>query len=75
MCIRDSYSPYARELASELIAQIAGNNLRISHYLHLRAEICSETLLPELAAFGPDDRVGLVSLMDHTPGQRQYRDT
>ena len=48
--------------------------LRINHLLHLRAEVCSETLLDELAAFGPDDSVGIVSLMDHTPGQRQFRD-
>lgn len=27
-----------------------------------------------MAAFGPKDRVGIVSLMDHTPGQRQFRD-
>jgi alpha-D-ribose 1-methylphosphonate 5-triphosphate diphosphatase len=24
--------------------------------------------------FGPDDRIGIVSLMDHTPGERQFRD-
>ena len=48
--------------------------LRISHHLHLRAETCSETLLEELAEFGPEDRVGLLSLMDHTPGQRQFAD-
>jgi alpha-D-ribose 1-methylphosphonate 5-triphosphate diphosphatase len=52
----------------------AANALRISHFLHLRAEVCSETLLEELAEFGAEDRVGLVSLMDHTPGQRQFRD-
>jgi len=28
----------------------------------------------ELAKFGPDDRIGIVSLMDHTPGERQFRD-
>ncbi|MDF1727096.1 MAG: alpha-D-ribose 1-methylphosphonate 5-triphosphate diphosphatase, partial [Sulfitobacter sp.] len=27
-----------------------------------------------MAEFGPEDRVGIVSLMDHTPGQRQFRD-
>ena len=52
----------------------AAGLLRISHFIHLRAEICSETLLEEMAAFGPQDRVGIVSLMDHTPGQRQFRD-
>jgi alpha-D-ribose 1-methylphosphonate 5-triphosphate diphosphatase len=27
-----------------------------------------------LEKFGPEDRVGIVSLMDHTPGERQFRD-
>jgi alpha-D-ribose 1-methylphosphonate 5-triphosphate diphosphatase len=68
------YIDYARTLASELLAARAEGMFKISHFLHLRAEICSETLLEELAAFGPEDRVGIVSLMDHTPGQRQFRD-
>lgn len=65
---------YARQLASELIALREGGALRIGHFIHLRAEICSETLLEELAEFTPQDRIGLISLMDHTPGQRQFRD-
>ncbi|EBA07006.1 alpha-D-ribose 1-methylphosphonate 5-triphosphate diphosphatase [Sagittula stellata] len=68
------YAQYARGLASEMMALRGAGAMRISHFLHLRAEICSETLLDELAAFGPEDRVGIVSLMDHTPGQRQFRD-
>ena len=68
------YGRYARGLSRELAAIRQAGLLRISHHLHLRAEICSETLIDELAEFGPDDRVGLVSLMDHTPGQRQFRD-
>ncbi|WP_124110846.1 alpha-D-ribose 1-methylphosphonate 5-triphosphate diphosphatase [Palleronia sp. THAF1] len=68
------YEDYARKLATELLAARTAGLLKISHFLHLRAEICSETLLEELAAFGPEDRVGIVSLMDHTPGQRQFRD-
>lgn len=68
------YIDYARKLADELLAARAEGMFKISHFLHLRAEICSETLLEELAAFGPEDRVGIVSLMDHTPGQRQFRD-
>ena len=70
----DDYGKYARPLATELEAIRASGVLRISHFLHLRAEICSETLLDELAEFGPQDRVGIISLMDHTPGQRQFRD-
>ncbi|WP_238367786.1 alpha-D-ribose 1-methylphosphonate 5-triphosphate diphosphatase [Mesobacterium pallidum] len=68
------YEAYARKLADELLAARAAGHFRISHFLHLRAEICSETLLEEMAEFGPEDRVGIVSLMDHTPGQRQFRD-
>lgn len=68
------YVDYARKLADELLAARAEGVFKISHYLHLRAEICSETLLKELAAFGPEDRIGIVSLMDHTPGQRQFRE-
>lgn len=69
-----NYGEYARELASEIMGLRAQGALRISHFLHLRAEICSETLVDEMARFGPDDRVGIVSLMDHTPGERQFRD-
>ncbi|WP_375282374.1 alpha-D-ribose 1-methylphosphonate 5-triphosphate diphosphatase [Pseudooctadecabacter sp.] len=65
---------YARAVADELLAARAQGVFKISHFLHLRAEVCSETLLEELARFTPDDRVGIVSLMDHTPGQRQFRD-
>lgn len=69
-----NYGEYARELASEIMGLRAQGALRISHFLHLRAEICSETLVDEMARFGPEDRVGIVSLMDHTPGERQFRD-
>ncbi len=68
------YRKYARAMASEILAARAAGCLKISHHLHLRAEICSETLAEELDEFGPEDRVGIVSLMDHTPGQRQFRD-
>ncbi len=68
------YGEYARALASEILDLRARGALRISHFLHLRAEVCSETLVEELAKFGPEDRIGIVSLMDHTPGERQFRD-
>jgi len=65
---------YARGLASEVLALRDAGALRISHFLHLRAEVCSATLVEEFAEFTAADRVGIVSLMDHTPGQRQFRD-
>ena len=69
-----NYSEYARALADEILELRGQGALRISHFLHLRAEICSETLVEEMAKFGPRDSVGIVSLMDHTPGERQFRD-
>ncbi|MGQ3488640.1 alpha-D-ribose 1-methylphosphonate 5-triphosphate diphosphatase [Roseovarius pacificus] len=71
---KGGYVKYARALTDEILALRRADALRISHFLHLRAEICSETLLEELAEFSPEDRIGIVSLMDHTPGQRQFRD-
>lgn len=71
---KGTYDKYARKVASEIFALRAAGALRINHYVHLRAEICSETLVEEMEEFGPEDRVGIVSLMDHTPGQRQFRD-
>ena len=68
------YGKYARSMADEIIAMRATGALRISHHIHLRAETCSETLIEELAEFGPQDRIGIVSMMDHTPGQRQFSD-
>lgn len=69
-----NYGEYARHLANEILDLREKGALKISHFLHLRAEVCSETLIAELAKFGPADRIGIVSLMDHTPGQRQFRD-
>ena len=71
---KGNYGEYARALADEILDLRRNGALRISHFLHLRAEVCSETLVDELAKFGPADRIGIVSLMDHTPGQRQFRD-
>lgn len=65
---------YARQMADEILSMRDAGALRISHHLHLRAETCSETLLEELAEFSDADRVGIVSMMDHTPGQRQFSD-
>ncbi len=69
-----NYGEYARALADEILDLRAKGALRITHFLHLRAEVCSETLVEEMAKFGADDLIGIVSLMDHTPGERQFRD-
>lgn len=71
---RDMMAPYARSMVSEILAAREHGLLKISHHIHLRAEICSNSLADELEEFGPEDRIGIISLMDHTPGQRQFAD-
>ena len=71
---RQGYLRYARETVDHILDQINHNALKVSHHIHLRAELCTETLVEELYEFSENDRVRLVSLMDHTPGQRQFRD-
>jgi alpha-D-ribose 1-methylphosphonate 5-triphosphate diphosphatase len=48
--------------------------LRADHWLHLRCELPCDNVLPMTEAFIDDPHVRLVSLMDHTPGQRQWMD-
>ena len=48
--------------------------LRAEHRTHLRCEICSPDVLESTERFLSRNAVHLISLMDHTPGQRQFRD-
>jgi alpha-D-ribose 1-methylphosphonate 5-triphosphate diphosphatase len=48
--------------------------LRSDHFLHLRCEIPMPNMLEELQGLVGRPDVRLMSLMDHTPGQRQFRD-
>jgi alpha-D-ribose 1-methylphosphonate 5-triphosphate diphosphatase len=47
--------------------------LRIDHRLHWRCELPAPDLSERLEAYVAQPLTGLVSLMDHTPGQRQYK--
>ena len=48
--------------------------LRSDHFLHLRCEIPMPTVVREASELAGRPDVRLLSLMDHTPGQRQFRD-
>ena len=52
----------------------AAGLLRADHFLHLRLELAEPNLLDLFTPFLDDPRLKLVSLMDHTPGQRQWSD-
>jgi alpha-D-ribose 1-methylphosphonate 5-triphosphate diphosphatase len=51
----------------------ASGMLRADHHTHLRCEICSNDVVEASRDFVARFDVGLMSLMDHTPGQRQFR--
>src|SRR5690606_24714810 len=48
--------------------------LRSDHFLHLRCEIPTPHVAEDLSGLIGRPEVRLISLMDHTPGQRQFRD-
>jgi alpha-D-ribose 1-methylphosphonate 5-triphosphate diphosphatase len=47
--------------------------LRAEHHIHLRCEVSSHDCIEQFGDFEDDPLVGLVSLMDHAPGQRQFQ--
>ena len=53
------------------LARIAGA-LRADHFLHMRCEVSTELVVDDFAPFADDPFLRLVSLMDHSPGQRQF---
>lgn len=48
--------------------------LRADHHLHVRCELPAPNTIELFAPFHDHPRLGLISLMDHTPGQRQWED-
>src|SRR5262249_15024224 len=63
-----------RPLVDALRAARDAGALRGDHFLHLRCEVSTAQVVEDFTPLASDDRVRLVSLMDHTPGQRQYVD-
>lgn len=68
-------------LTSDEIARLGGvimksskaGQLRADHLLHLRCEVSAASVLADYEQFRGNTAVRLASLMDHTPGQRQFQ--
>jgi alpha-D-ribose 1-methylphosphonate 5-triphosphate diphosphatase len=52
----------------------AAHALKAEHFLHLRLEIADPHMLELFEPLMAEPSLRLVSLMDHTPGQRQWQD-
>src|SRR5688572_6144652 len=64
----------AMTLANAISTARDAGLLRVEHYLHLRCEVPMPGVVNEAASLFDRPDVRLASLMDHTPGQRQFRD-
>lgn len=62
------------ELLALLDALEAAGTLRADHRIHVRVELPAPNARELFMPFAHHPRLALVSLMDHTPGQRQWRD-
>lgn len=61
-------------LADGIASARAAGLLRVDHLLHLRCEVPTPDVASEAEALIDRPDVRLLSLMDHTPGQRQFRE-
>ncbi|WP_075291792.1 alpha-D-ribose 1-methylphosphonate 5-triphosphate diphosphatase [Pararhizobium arenae] len=62
-----------RAMADALAQASREGRLRADHRIHLRCEVSTDNVLDHFQEFENDPQVGLVSLMDHAPGQRQFQ--
>lgn len=65
-------APDMRKLADAIETGVAEGRLRADHLIHLRCEVSAPDVIDGYSYFKDDPRVKLMSLMDHTPGQRQF---
>jgi alpha-D-ribose 1-methylphosphonate 5-triphosphate diphosphatase len=61
-------------LAAAIASAREADLLRADHFLHLRCEIPMPDVVDDARELIDRPDVRLMSLMDHTPGQRQFRD-
>lgn len=62
-----------RALADALHDGRDQGRFRADHLIHLRCEVSSPDMLADYEAFHDDPLVRLASVMDHSPGQRQFQ--
>ena len=62
------------EMQQAIHAASDAGAFRIDHRLHIRCELTDPGIMEALEPAVDVPLLGLVSLMDHTPGQRQWRD-
>lgn len=64
---------HSERLVHAVRAGQAGGWLRAEHFIHLRCELPSHDVVAHFDALADHPSTRLASVMDHTPGQRQFR--
>ena len=58
---------------ADSISRLAGSqSLKADHFIHWRCEIACEDIMSHIGPVIDNSRTAMVSVMDHTPGQRQF---
>jgi alpha-D-ribose 1-methylphosphonate 5-triphosphate diphosphatase len=65
--------PHVENLTGAIAAGREDGWLRAEHFIHLRCELPSHDVLEQFEAYATHPETRLASVMDHTPGQRQFR--
>jgi alpha-D-ribose 1-methylphosphonate 5-triphosphate diphosphatase len=73
--VKSDESPRSREVVRQMIQAIdqLRDTLLVEQYIHARYEVSTPDIAPFLAEMLSERQIRMVSLMDHTPGQGQYR--
>jgi alpha-D-ribose 1-methylphosphonate 5-triphosphate diphosphatase len=79
LCVGEVHSRTIRsgllhEIVEAIDHHLALNRLKIDHYYHWRCEVSYPGLRELLDPLIDNPRLRLISVMDHTPGQRQFVD-
>ena len=64
---------HVQVLVDAIAAGMADGRLRADHLIHLRCELPAHDVVSDFERFCDLPLVKLASVMDHTPGQRQYQ--
>ncbi|MBN8534532.1 MAG: alpha-D-ribose 1-methylphosphonate 5-triphosphate diphosphatase [Rhizobiales bacterium] len=70
----EKFGARMRKLAAAVADAKSRDITRAEHFLHLRCEVSCADVVEEMEPFLVDPQLKLVSIMDHTPGQRQFID-
>ena len=65
--------PHVENLTGAIAAGREDGWLRAEHFIHLRCELPSHDVLEHFETYATHPETRLASVMDHTPGQRQFR--